>query len=125
MSFFTNKGTEQENEFLNLEQDFNKKVTELKDQFLEKNLDNLPVLDAINLFKKQKFYAKMLKCYLIKIELIKKHKFKNNELIDEMCYFIFYQELKCISKIKGTLGKEDENKKKNHLKIILILTLNY
>ncbi len=111
MSFFTNKGTEQENEFLNLEQDFNKKVTELKDQFLEKNLDNLPVLDAINLFKKQKFYAKMLKCYLIKIELIKKHKFENNELIDEMCYFIFYQELKCISKIKGTLGKEDENKK--------------
>ena len=111
MSFFTNKGTEQENEFLNLEQDFNKKVAELKDQFLEKNLDNLPVLDAINLFKKQKFYAKMLKCYLIKIELIKKHKFENNELIDEMCYFIFYQELKCISKIKGTLGKEDENKK--------------
>ncbi len=111
MSFFTNKGTEQENEFLNLEQDFNKKVTELKDQFLEKNLDNLPVLDAINLFKKQKFYAKMLKCYLIKIELIKKHKFENNELIDEMCYFIFYQELKCISKIKGTLGKENENKK--------------
>jgi len=43
--------------------------------------------------------------------LIKKHKFENNELIDEMCYFIFYQELKCISKIKGTLGKEDENKK--------------
>ena len=110
-SFFENKGTEKENEYLDLEKNFNQQITELQDQFLEKDLESMEILDAINIFKKQNYYYKMLKCYLIRINLLKQNKFENNELIDEMCYFIFYQELKSLSKFKGILEKEDEEKK--------------
>ena len=71
----------------------------------------MEILDALNIFKKQNYYMKMLKCYLIRINLLKQNKFENNELIDEMCYFIFLQELKSVSKFKGVLDKQEEQKK--------------
>ena len=71
----------------------------------------MEILDAINIFKKQNYYMKMLKCYLIRINLLKQNKFENNELIDEMCYFIFFQELKSVSKFKGVLDKQQEQRK--------------
>lgn len=124
-SFFENKGTEKENEYLDLEKNFNQQITELQDQFLEKDLESMEILDAINIFKKQNYYYKMLKCYLIRINLLKQNKFENNELIDEMCYFIFYQELKSLSKFKGILEKEDEEKRMNASKIISLQISNY
>ena len=110
-SFYENKGTNKENEFINLEKNFNKQIAELKNEFLLKELGNMEILDALNIFKKQNYYMKMLKCYLIRINLIKQNKFENNELIDEMCYFIFLQELKSVSKFKGVLDKQEEQKK--------------
>ena len=110
-SFYENKGTNKENEFINLEKNFNKQIAELKNEFLLKELGNMEILDALNIFKKQNYYMKMLKCYLIRINLLKQNKFENNELIDEMCYFIFLQELKSISKFKGVLDKQEEQKK--------------
>ena len=110
-SFYENKGTNKENEFINLEKDFNKQIAELKNEFLLKELGNMEILDALNIFKKQNYYMKMLKCYLIRINLLKQNKFENNELIDEMCYFIFLQELKSVSKFKGVLDKQEEQKK--------------
>ena len=95
-SFYENKDTKKENEFINLEKNFNKQISELKEEFLFKELSNMEILDAINIFKKQNYYMKMLKCYLIRINLLKQNKFENNELIDEMCYFIFFQELKSV-----------------------------
>ena len=71
----------------------------------------MQVQDAINLFKKQNYYPKILKCYLIRINSLKNNKFENNELIDEMCYFIFFQELKSISKFKGLFDKVEEIQK--------------
>ena len=110
-SFYEKKGTNNEKEYISLESNFNKQVSELKGQFLEKDFEKLEVLDAINLFKKQNYYLKMLKCYLIRINSVKENKFENNELIDEMCYFIFFQELKSISKFKSLLNKEEEIQK--------------
>ena len=110
-SFYENKGTNKENEFINLEKNFNKQIAELKNEFLLKELGNMEILDALNIFKKQNYYMKMLKCYLIRINLLKQNKFENNELIDEMCYFIFLQELKSVSKFKGVLDKQEEQKK--------------
>ena len=110
-SFYEKKGTNNEKEYISLESNFNKQVSELKGQFLEKDFEKMEVLDAINLFKKQNYYLKMLKCYLIRINSVKENKFENNELIDEMCYFIFFQELKSISKFKSLLNKEEEIQK--------------
>ena len=110
-SFYENKDTKKENEFINLEKNFNKQISELKEEFLFKELSNMEILDAINIFKKQNYYMKMLKCYLIRINLLKQNKFENNELIDEMCYFIFFQELKSVSKFKGVLDKQQEQRK--------------
>ena len=110
-SFYENKDTKKENKFINLEKNFNKQISELKEEFLFKELSNMEILDAINIFKKQNYYMKMLKCYLIRINLLKQNKFENNELIDEMCYFIFFQELKSISKFKGVLNKQQEQRK--------------
>lgn len=110
-SFYENKYTKKENEFINLEKNFNKQISELKEEFLFKELSNMEILDAINIFKKQNYYMKMLKCYLIRINLLKQNKFENNELIDEMCYFIFFQELKSVSKFKGVLDKQQEQRK--------------
>ena len=110
-SFYENKGTKKENEYINLENNFNKQISELKEQFLEKDLQSLEILDAVNIFKKENYYLKMLKCYLYRINMLKQNKFENNELIDEMCYFIFIQELKSISKFKVVLNKEEGDKK--------------
>ena len=110
-SFYENKDTKKENEFINLEKNFNKQISELKEEFLFKELSNMEILDAINIFKKQNYYMKMLKCYLIRINLLKQNKFENNELIDEMCYFIFFQELKSVSKFKRVLDKQQEQRK--------------
>ena len=110
-SFYENKDTKKENEFINLEKNFNKQISELKEEFLFKELSNMEILDAINIFKKQNYYMKMIKCYLIRINLLKQNKFENNELIDEMCYFIFFQELKSVSKFKGVLDKQQEQRK--------------
>ena len=110
-SFYENKDTKKENKFINLEKNFNKQISELKEEFLFKELSNMEILDAINIFKKQNYYMKMLKCYLIRINLLKQNKFENNELIDEMCYFIFFQELKSVSKFKGVLDKQQEQRK--------------
>ena len=110
-SFYENKNTNKESEYTNLEKNFNKRISELNEQFLQKDLENMQVQDAINLFKKESYYIKILKCYLIRMDSLKKNQFENNELIDEMCYFIFFEELKSLSKFKGILDKDEEKQK--------------
>ena len=112
MSYYLNKGTEKENEFNNLSNEVESKITELNEEFLTKDLENMLVLDAINIFKKQNFYIRMLKCYLMKIKLLKSNVFESTELIDEMCYFIFFPEFKVVSKSNDFLQKEEEKEKK-------------
>ena len=110
-SFYENKGTNKEKEFINLENNFKKQISELKNEFLLKEMGNMEMVDVLNIFKKQNYYIKMLKCYMIRINLLKQNKFENNEIIDEMCYFIFLQEFKSISKYKNVLDKQEEQKK--------------
>ena len=112
MSYYLNKGTEKENEFDNLSNEIESKIPELNEEFLTKDLENMQVLDAINIFKKKDFYIRKLKCYLMKIKLLKSNVFENTELIDEMCYFIFFPEFKIVAKYKDLLQKE-EGKEKN------------
>jgi len=75
----------------------------------------MQVLDAINIFKKQNYYVRMLKCYLIKINYLKNNNLENNELIEEMCYFIFFPEFKIVLKLKDTLKKEEEKEKNEYI----------
>ena len=112
MSYYLNKGTEKENEFDNLSNEIESKIPELNEEFLTEDLENMQVIDAINIFKKKDFYIRMLKCYLMKIKLLKSNVFENTELIDEMCYFIFFPEFKIVAKYKDLLQKE-EGKEKN------------
>ena len=109
INYYQNKGTDKEKEFNELNDEIESKIIELNNNFLKKDLENMQVIDAINIFKKNNFYIKMLKCYLIKLKLLKNNSFENTELLDELCYFIFFPELKLISKSKGTLFKEEEN----------------
>ena len=115
MSYYKNKGTDKENEFTKLNEEIESKVNELNNSLLSKNLENMQVLDAINIFKKEDYYIRMLKCFLIKLNLLKNNNFENNELIDEMCYFIFFPEFKVVLKLKDTLSKDDENQKNEYL----------
>ena len=116
MSYYKNKGTEKEKEFDKLYEEIESQVNELNNDILLKELQNMEVLDAINIFKKQNFYVRMLKCFLTKINLLKNNNFESNELIDEMCYFIFFPEFKLVQKQKDTLNKEEENEKNDYLK---------
>ena len=52
MSYYKNKGTEKENEFIKLNEEIESKINELNNDFLLKELDKMQVLDAINLFKR-------------------------------------------------------------------------
>ena len=115
MSYYNNKGTEKEEEFTKLNEEIENKINELNNNFLLQELDNMQVQDAINIFKKQDFYVRMLKCYLNKIKLLKNNNFENNELIDEMCYFIFFPEFKYVLKSKDMLKKEEEEEKNQYL----------
>ena len=115
MSYYKNKGTEQEDEFNKLNEEIDSKVKECNNDLLLKDLENMQVLDAINLFKKEDYYIRMLKCFLVKINLLKNNNFENNELVDEMCYFIFFPEFKIISKLKATLSNEDQIEKNEYL----------
>ena len=115
MSYYKNKGTDNENEFNKLDEEIELKVKELNNDFLYKDLENMQVLDAINIFKKHDFYVRMLKCYLLKINLLKKNIFENNELIDEMCYFIFFPEFKLVLSLRDPFKKEEENQKNEYL----------
>ena len=115
MSYYLNKGTEKENELDNLSNEIDSKIAELKEEFLTKDLENMQVLDAINIFKKKNFYIRMLKCYLMKIKLLKSNIFESTELIDEMCYFIFFPEFKIVAKSKDLLQKKEEKEKNEFL----------
>ena len=115
ISYYKNKGTEKENEFNKIYEEIESKIKELNDDFLLKDLDNMQVLDAINIFKKQNYYVRMLKCYFIKINYLKNNNLENNELIEEMCYFIFFPEFKIVLKLKDTLKKEEEKEKNEYI----------
>ena len=115
ISYYKNKGTDKEDEFNKLNEEIESKVKECNNDLLLKDLENMQVLDAINIFKKEDYYIRMLKCFLVKINLLKNNNFENNELIDEMCYFIFFPEFKIISKLKGSLSKEDQIEKNEYL----------
>jgi hypothetical protein len=115
MSYYLNKGTEKENEFSQMNNEIESKINELNDEFLTKDLESMQILDAINIFKKKNYYVRMLKCYLLKIKLLKNNIFESNELIEEMCYFIFVPEFKTLSKFKESLTKEGEKERKESL----------
>ena len=115
MSYYLNKGTEKENEFSQMNNEIESKINELNDEFLTEDLESMQVLDAINIFKKKNYYVRMLKCYLLKIKLLKNNIFESNELIEEMCYFIFVPEFKTLSKFKESLTKEGEKERKESL----------
>ena len=51
----------------------------------------------------------------MKIKLLKSNIFESTELIDEMCYFIFFPEFKIVAKSKDLLQKKEEKEKNEFL----------
>ena len=96
MSYYNTKGTENESEYDKLKTEVNNKINELKDTcpLIGVDFDKMEHKDAVDEFKKYEYYPKILKIYLYKLEHISD---ENNELLDEINFFLFASSLKHIT----------------------------
>ena len=96
MCYYISKGTENESEFNKSYEEIKNDVAKLNNTFLLSDFEKMDAKDAIKEFKNNDFYLRMIKCYLLKLKFLSKNVYKSNDLIDEMCYFIFFNQLKTI-----------------------------
>ena len=96
MCYYISKGTENEIEFTKSYEEIKNDVAKLNNAFLLTDFEKMDTKEAMKEFKKNDFYLRMIKCYLFKLELLSRNDHGSNDLIDEMCYFIFFNQLKTI-----------------------------
>ena len=96
MAYYTTKGTDKEDEYNKLKEEVESKITEVKDKnpMFEMDFDSMDSKDALAEFKKNDYYPKMLKGYLYKLNHLTD---EDNELLDEMSFFLFAHHLKMIT----------------------------
>ena len=96
MAYYTTKGTDKEDEYNKLKEEVENKITEVKDKnpMFEMDFDSMDSKDALAEFKKYDYYPKMLKGYLYKLNHLTD---EDNELLDEMSFFLFAHHLKMIT----------------------------
>ena len=96
MAYYTTKGTDKEDEYNKLKEEVESKITEVKDKnpMFEMDFDSMDSKDALAEFKKYDYYPKMLKGYLYKLNHLTD---EDNELLDEMSFFLFAHHLKMIT----------------------------
>ena len=96
MAYYNTKGTDKEEEYNNLKEEVDNKIKEINDKYplFEMDFDSMDSKDALAEFKKYEYYPKMLKGYLYKLKHLTD---ENNELLDEMSFFLFAQHLKLIT----------------------------
>ena len=96
MAYYTTKGTDKEDEYNKLKEEVENKIKEVNDKspMFEMDFDSMDSKDALAEFKKYDYYPKMLKGYLYKLKHLTD---EDNELLDEMSFFLFAQHLKLIT----------------------------
>ena len=100
-SYYETKGTEKESEYDQLKQEVDTKISELKNKspLIELNFDSMDMKEAVNEFKKYEYYQRVLKVYIYKLNHLNE---ENNELLDEICFFIFANNLKALTTDENT-----------------------
>ena len=96
ISYYDTKGTEKESEYDSLKQEVDTKIESLKDKnpLIKLDFDSMGIKEAINEFKKYEYYPKILKVYIYKLKHLNE---ENNELLDEICFFLFANHLKFLT----------------------------
>ena len=96
ISYYDTKGTEKEKEYDSLRQEVDTKIESLKDTnpLIKIDFDSIDTKEAINEFKKYEYYPKILKVYIYKLNHLNE---ENNELLDEICFFLFANHLKFLT----------------------------
>ena len=96
MAFYNTKGTDKEDEYNKLNEEANNKINEIKSEYplIEMDFDSIDSKDALAEFKKYEYYPRILKGYLYKLQHLNE---ENNELLDEICFFLFAHHLKLIT----------------------------
>ena len=99
MSYYNTKGTENESEYDKLKTEAENKIKEIKDSCPLFNLDfdSMEHKDAVDEFKKYEYYQKILKIYIYKLNHLNE---ENNELLDEINFFMFASSLKHITTVE-------------------------
>ena len=99
MSYYNTKGTENESEYDKLKVEAENKIKEIKDSCPLFNLDfdSMEHKDAVDEFKKYEYYQKILKIYIYKLNHLNE---ENNELLDEINFFMFASSLKHITTVE-------------------------
>ena len=99
MSYYNTKGTENESEYDKLKTEAENKIKEIKDSYPLINLDfdSMEHKDAVDEFKKYEYYQKILKIYIYKLNHLNE---ENNELLDEINFFMFASSLKHITTVE-------------------------
>ena len=95
MSYYTTKGTDKEEEYNKLNEEAQNKINDIKDKYplIEMDFDSMDSKDALSEFKKYEYYPRILKGYLYKLKHLND---ENNELLDEISFFLFVHHLKKI-----------------------------
>ncbi len=98
VSFYNTKGTENEDEFNQLNEEIKNKINELsqteKGSFLNEDLHSQEdINEVIKLFKSKEYYPRITKCYMMKLDDISK---ENDPILDELSFFLFNEKIKLI-----------------------------
>ena len=96
MAYYETKGTEKEEEYDKLKEEVDSRINEIKKNLplIDLDFDSIDIKEAINEFKNYNYYQKILKVYIYKLNHLYE---ENNELLDEISFFIFANHLKLIT----------------------------
>ena len=99
MSYYNTKGTKNEFEYDKLKTEAENKIKEIKDScpLINLDFDSMEHKDAVDEFKKYEYYQKILKIYIYKLNHLNE---ENNELLDEINFFMFASSLKHITTVE-------------------------
>ena len=93
MSYYQTKGTEKESEYDQLKAEVDNKINEIKEKspLIDLDFDSMNTKEAVDEFRKYEYYPKILKIYIYKLNHLSE---ENNELLDEINFFLFANNLK-------------------------------
>ena len=99
MSYYNTKGTDKEEEYTKLNEEAQNKIKELSEKYplFEMDFDSMDPKDALSEFKNYDYYPRILKGYLYKLKHLTD---EDNNLLDEISFFLFTHHLKDITSEK-------------------------
>ena len=91
MSYYENKGTDNESKFNDLNNEIKEKLNEVNLPIFESDYKSKDINEAINDFKSFDYYPRATRVYSMKLENPVE---ENNVYLDEFCFFLFNHKLK-------------------------------